>query len=261
MAWQQRHGTQRFLHTTTFLTVGGFPARLTGSWLAVAAIAPLAVIGFRAAPGSRLVRLCLPWMLLPGGLMIVTGIWSPVYDPRYILFCVPALALLCGAGVVTFAQNAGHWWRLLAAIRPGVRFAAAVLAAALLSLPSQLMYRAPGGHGDDIRLAARIVADHASPGDAVLYQPKWWRQVAAAYPYGFAELRDVALDVTPNQAGDFTGTQFGVAQVRSKLAGVPRVWLVEFQVFRPSPYLGRNWRIVGQWRADTLLLTLYQRRL
>jgi mannosyltransferase len=75
LAWQQRDGTQRFLHTTSFLTVGGFPARLTGSWLAVAAIAPLAVIGFRTAgPGSRLVRLGLPWLLLPGGLMIAVGI-------------------------------------------------------------------------------------------------------------------------------------------------------------------------------------------
>jgi mannosyltransferase len=126
-------------------------------------------------------------------------------------------------------------------------------------LPAQIADRGPGGHGTDIRLAARIVASHERPGDAVLYQPPWWRQIAAAYPYGFARLRDISLAKTPEQAGDFTGVQLPLRQVRSRLSGVRRVWLVEFPAFRPDPALGPGWVAVRRWRAGTLVLVLYER--
>jgi mannosyltransferase len=127
-------------------------------------------------------------------------------------------------------------------------------------LPAQIAARATDGHGTDIRLAAQIVARHERPGDAVLYQPPWWRQIAAAYPYGFARLRDISLARTPAQAGDFTGVQLPLAQVRERLLSVRRVWLVEFLTFQADPALGPGWVAVRRWRASTLVLVLYERR-
>jgi hypothetical protein len=141
----------------------------------------------------------------------------------------------------------------------GVIVAGWVLTAAA-GVPAQLACRAPGGHGDDIRLAAAIVAAHERAGDAVLYQPPWWRQIAAAYPYGFCRLRDVSLARTPVQAGNFTGVQLPVAVVRQRLLRVHRVWLVEFLTFRPDPAIGPGWAIAGRWHPSTLVLTLYERR-
>jgi hypothetical protein len=127
-------------------------------------------------------------------------------------------------------------------------------------VPAQLACRPPDGHGDNIRLAAQIVARYEQTADAVLYQPPWWRQIEAAYPYGFDRLRDISLARTPDQAGNFTGVQFPVARIRARLRGVRRVWLVEFSGFSPDPALGPGWVAVHRWHPSTLVLVLYERR-
>ncbi len=198
----------------------------------------------------------MPWLCVPPLILLTAGALSPLYDPRYVLFCVPAVAILAGAGLDILAA-----WL---AVRLGVREKGVLLAGIVLiggiGIPSQLSYRAPGGHVDNIRLAARIVAAHERPGDAVLYDPPWWRQVSAAYPYGFRALRDVSLRLTPAQAGNFTGVQYPPPQVRQRLAGARRVWLVEFETFEPDPVLGPGWRRIATWHPGTLVLVLYQRQ-
>ena len=49
-------------------------------------------------PGP-LAALCLPWLLLPAGLLIAVSWVHPLYTFRYIVFCIPAAALLIGAGL------------------------------------------------------------------------------------------------------------------------------------------------------------------
>jgi mannosyltransferase len=270
LAWPQRHGTQRFLWLTTFGPVGSLPGNLTGSWTAVALVVPLAVLAGASRSYPRLTRLALPWLVLPPALLLAAGSLSPLYDPRYILFCVPALALITGAGLDQFLHRLTTWtaaataagWQLLgrltdAGIWPVLACAVLVGAA---GIPAQIADRAPAGHGDNIRLAATIVQRHARAGDAVLYQPKWWRQIESAYPYGFDRLVDISLASSPGEAGNFTGSQLPVAAVRHKLLHVRRVWLVEFNSFRPDPALDGRWRAVRRWRADTLVLVLYERR-
>jgi mannosyltransferase len=263
LAWPQRGGTARFLAVVSASTVADLPGRLTGSWevlpvaglLAVLAVRRRGEAGRREEPGyreewgrTRAVWLCLPWLVLPPLVLLSAGVCSPLYDPRYVLFCVPALAVLAGTGL-----NA------LAGARPWPWLLAGALLAGLTGLPSQLAYRAPDGHGDNIRLADQIVATHERPADAVLYQPPWWRQIAAAYPYGLGRLRDVSLARTPQQAGDFTGMQLPVSGIRHRLRTLRRVWLVEFLVFRPDPALGMGWRATGRWRAGSFVLVLYER--
>jgi mannosyltransferase len=276
LAWSQRHGTARFLAFTSLPAVANAPGRLTGSWPVLIAILPIAVAGLMVTRmRSGIAWLCLPWLLVPPILLLAAGAFTPLYDPRYILFSVPALALLIGYWLDILVQRvkgmsqlskvasniSGIAARCHVTITPGavaVLFGLAVIGT--IGLPSQLAYRAPAAHGDNIRLAAQIVASHERPGDAVLYQPPWWRQIAAAYPYGFSRLRDLSLATSPSQADNFTGTQLPISEIRKKLATVRRVWLVEFQTFKPDPSLAGSWRAVTQWRASTLLLVLYERR-
>lgn len=136
---------------------------------------------------------------------------------------------------------------------------ASVAVVGCIGIPAQVAYRGPDGQGDNIRLAARIVARRSRVGDAVLFEPPWWRRITAAYPGDFRRLRDIALVRTPAQVGNFTGTRLPPARIRRKLAKIRRVWLIEFMVFRPSPVLGRHWRVAERWRAATLVLTLYRR--
>jgi mannosyltransferase len=259
LAWPQRHGTAQFLAPVGLTEVIDAPWHLTGSWLALIAAAPLAVVAVLPAvhPRPALARLCLPWLLLPPAVLLTAGAFVPAYDPRYILFCIPAFALLAGSGldaVATLAQARWPQARLRGWIIP-----AGLLIIALLGLPEQFGFRAPDGHIENIRQAAQIVAATERPGDAVLYAAPWWRQFSAAYPQGFDHLRDIALARTPTEADNLTGQQFPVSMVRAKLASVPRVWLIERKTFRPVPALtGGHWRIVASWHITSIVMVLYQ---
>lgn len=259
LAWFQRHGTERFLGPTNLRTIGDALAWLTGSWLTLIVAVPLMAIAVRAAKQyPDLLWVCLPWLLVPPLTLALAGAFYPVYDSRYILYCVPPVSLLTGLGADIAATWLPGKLRVLAmAPKLGLALAGAAAVAAL-GVPSQLADRSAGGHGDNIRLAAEIVALNQCPGDAVLYAPAWWRQIAAAYPYGFSQLRDISLRDTPDQAGNFTGTQFPPVDVRRRLADVYRVWLVEYLAFRPSPDLGKDWTAIQRWRASPFVLTLYQ---
>ena len=102
-----------------------------------------AASGPRRSAGQRLLRLSVPWLLLPPVLLILASEIKPVYVARYVVFCLPALALLAGAGLAAL----GRYWRI-----------AALSVLALLTLPMQQAIRQPAGHGDDIRAAASVAA-------------------------------------------------------------------------------------------------------
>jgi len=285
LAWPQRHGTQRFLTPTTLASVGSVPRALTGSWPVLIAVLALGLAG-AAAGGPRrtaLRQLCLPWLLAPPLLLLAAGLATPAYDPRYILFCIPAVALLAGGELDAVAIRAAAWLANRARSTTASRSAAppgrartdslaarAVIAGlagiALLGLPAQLACRGPDGHGDNIRQVAQILAGHERSGDAVLYFWPWWRQISAAYPAAFSQLRDVSLARSPAQDGNFTGTQLPAAGIRARLAAVRRVWLVEFQrypsqPFQPYPVLAASaWKVAMRWHASDFVLTLYVRR-
>ena len=80
--------------------------------------------------------------------------FQPAYTFRYIVFCVPAAALLIGTGLAAAGR---------------VTTAAGLALIILLALPAQLGERGPAGHADNIRRLDQIVARYERPGDAVLY--------------------------------------------------------------------------------------------
>ena len=182
-------------------------------------------------------------MLLAGSLI------QPVYTLRYVLFIVPALALLAGPALAVLGRVAGT---------------IALALVLLIAVPAQLAVRRPGAHGDNIRMADAIVAAARRPGDAVLYASTGARNMAAAYPDGLAALRNIALDRAPIPSGTLAGTYLPAPAVRRRLAGVRRVWVVE--VSREAgpqrlPLLqGLRFRIVRKWHVSDIWLMLYRHR-
>ena len=71
----------------------------------------------------------------------------PVYTFRYIVYCIPAAALLIGAALAALGRYAGP---------------VALVLIVLAGLHSQLAERRPDGHEINIRAADRIVARHRS---------------------------------------------------------------------------------------------------
>ncbi len=208
--------------------------------------------GLRAAWPGPLLELSLPWLALPAMILISVSFISPVFTPRYVLYCLPALALLTGAGLAA----AGRALRA-----PGWITVAAVLAIiALLGLGNQIAVRAAGGHGDNIRRLDQIVAARRQPGDAVIYRRSAARHLPAAYPYGLAQLDNIAQAKTAAQAGNLAGTVVPGAVLRRRLARVSRVWLVSAAGYPSGSALrGLGFRRVRAWRAEAMWLVLYRR--
>jgi mannosyltransferase len=191
-------------------------------------------------PGSVL-GLGLPWLILPPAILVIGSQITPLYTFRYVLFCLPAIALLAGAGLAALGWVAGT---------------AALVVIAVLGLPTQLQVRGPDGHGDNVRQADRIVARNLRPGDAVLEFKA--ENFAQAYPYGIRQLIPIAQAKTPIQSATLVGTFLPDPVVRQRLTRVSRVWVVEYG--HPTPLVilsGLHFTLVQAWRTSDIWLYLY----
>lgn len=195
---------------------------------------------------AGLLEVILPWLLAPGMALIIVSFIKPLYFTRYILFSVPALALLAGAGIVALGVIAGPTMMVVLA---------------LAGLSAQQAVRTPAGHGENIRRADKIVAARARPGDAVIFYNPSEESLVAAYPYGFAQLENIGQAKTPAESETLTGIPAPVAVIRHRAAIAQRVWLVDFkhQVPLYNDINGLGFVLVHQWRSGDLWLYLYAR--
>ncbi|MEZ0072824.1 glycosyltransferase family 39 protein [Planotetraspora sp. GP83] len=168
--------------------------------------------GWRGERGERLVALALPMVVVPP-LALFAASWAdhPVYVFRYVFCCVPAAALLAGAGLAALPRRA----------------ALALLVAGLgLSIPAHLLTRGPDGRQDDPAPVASVLAAGAKRGDAVLFVPDKVRKYELVYPEIFGRLDDVALKRSPQRDGSFGGRDVGPLALATRLAGVRTLWVV-----------------------------------
>jgi mannosyltransferase len=232
------------------------PVLTAGSVVSVAVISILATLGTvhdgqHARPAERLGWLCLPWIVVPPAVAFIAAQGQVhFYSPDYLLYLLPSVALLTGAGLASLTEPAP--WAALALI-------------IILALPAQYADRQPDGHGDDIRSAALFLAWYARGTDAVIYgggpggaaEPDW----AFAYPYGFTKPRNIAWRSSPAaEAGLFGGT-VPASVLLLRLARFSRVWVVELGRDMPdAPAIpAKQFRLTGTWQISDIWLRLYQR--
>ena len=256
---------------------------LAGSRPLIAPFALLALAGLLTAWRADHWRplnpaaIALPWLIVPPFVLVAVSFVKPVYYVRYIEFCLPALAILAGAGLTGLIRLAAvtplRWsrrgrWRL------GLKWLPAVLAvavlAALLAGPQQAI-RQTAARPDNLRLASAIVAAHEQPGDVVFYLPATMHVLGTAYPAPFARLRDIARDKSAIASGTLTGTEItSPALLKSRFTDVRRVWVVTgastYKFPKASTPMGKEklallagagLRILHRWQAGEVMLTLY----
>jgi mannosyltransferase len=166
-----------------------------------------------------------PLLVLPG---LVLGLESlvahPLYVDRYVLYGEAGAALLAGAG----AYRAGLWlagrvhWPALVW---GVGAVVCVLAL-ILQLGPQQRVRTPQSRLYDFGGPSRYVAAHAHQGDGVLFFSAFFRKARLGYPADFGKVSDFAMAVSPEQAGNFQGTDKPFGQVRPLMLAHQRIWVV-----------------------------------
>ncbi len=187
--------------------------------------------------GTWRVHFLLIWLLFPIVLTVLLSLARPVFLPRYMIFCLPALFILVAAG--------------LAAMRPA--WLSAVIVCVVLILSAQMIPFVYQHDFDDERdgsvAAARFILDHAQPGDAVIFHI-----AATRIPYEFVRseflriefLRSGRESKNAGSAGlvsqpgpeilfphhgagldyrDFTGKPTADF-LRAAIPGHPRVWIM-----------------------------------
>ncbi|MFD6973208.1 hypothetical protein [Streptomyces sp. NPDC059949] len=192
-------------------------------WAAYGVVAAAALLLARGA-AKDLVRVALPLLLLPPGLLMVISLVHPWYVDRYVLYALAGLALLAGARLAA----ARGWWPW-------------VLAGALL-VPFgiwSVWLRTPESRKDDALAVAAVVRERARPGDAVVFMPSRRREWLLSSPEVYEGLRDVALDRSPAASRSLQGTELPADRIRAALLASPRVIALLDPAGQPlDPYPG-----------------------
>ena len=184
-----------------------------GEASAAAAVFALAVLSIS---GRRPSVLFSAWALLPPVVFLVFGqLAGSLWLPRYLLFVLPAWALLAALSL---------------ARAPGPAAACLLVLLAVAGQGEQERLRQDDGHGLDGRAVDRILSSTVKPGDAVVYGEddpgaRWMvRDVIARYVPDDRRPEDVLL----RQPQRTAGAQFAVLcrPVASCLGSPARLWLV-----------------------------------
>ena len=160
-------------------------------------------------------------VLLPVGLLYAYDqLVSPIFLGRYLLFCVPLLCALAGAGLSLL--------RLPLAL-------VAVLAIGAIGLPTQLAYRRD--HSTfDYQAAARVVLTNERAGDGIVYEPRdGWQSVDLGLGYYLRDRapRDLLLKSNEVQNASLWATECD-DQVKC-IGDTKRIWVVAADNLDP-PY-------------------------
>ena len=232
LGWMQR-GQIAWLSVNTSSSGLNTLFSLSGSYMVTTVVLAVIVVALvlsteisrqkrRANWPRRLAEVTLPWLVVPPLILLAASTVQPVYTSRYILICIPALALIAGAAVASYGRIAGL---------------IALLAVLIAGAPAQADQRATDGHYDNILALDHIVAANARPGDYALYTNPNAESFGAAYSFGLGKLPNIAQKQGPIASGTLAGTNVPIAQLRSRLSHAHRVWVVEINKFQANPLI------------------------
>ncbi|MBO2454768.1 hypothetical protein J4573_47305 [Actinomadura barringtoniae] len=191
------------------LGVAGGPA---ATLLVVLLIAVAIAIAIAVRRMTTMLMVVLPWAFVPLVALLALSQLQPLFVPRYLLFCIPAVALLVAAGLTS-----------------GPRPLMIVVGCALLALtvPAQAELRRPDSKWHDVTPIVRALSREGRPGDRYLVAPANTRLLASAYPKVFGPMIDVAQAKTGAATGTLTGREVGTRELLRRLRTADRVWVVE----------------------------------
>ncbi|MFD6291733.1 hypothetical protein [Streptomyces sp. NPDC060205] len=184
----------------------------------------------------------LPLLLVPPAILLAVSRHWPLFDDRYVLYALAGAPLLAAAGA---DRLAGATARLYGRRTPRYVHAHAVTClgvfgvalAFVAQLPVLRADRDPARRPDDLAAVSAAAARRMSHGDPVLFLPALARRAAVAYPKGFRGAADIALREPGPVSGTLYGREVGPAELRRRLDGLDRVWVVaEPYALRPGWY-------------------------
>jgi mannosyltransferase len=166
------------------------------------------------------------WVVVPTAVLVLDALLqSPVYNPRYLSYCAPAVALLVAFGLTQLRRG----WPLLVA---GVL----IVALALPIYASQRTVYAKSGA--DWQPIASFISERRGPNQAVYFAPRSGptspdgvvpttaRIAEVLYPDAFQGTRDLTEESTPAQSADLLGRSRSLAESTGQLDGIQTVFVI-----------------------------------
>jgi mannosyltransferase len=137
------------------------------------------------------------WLAVPVALTLLISHWRPVFSPRFLMICLPAVVLLVGEGLSSVKRPIARYG-----------FAAVLFTSAIMALPSY--YRRPGL--EDWRGVADYLTKNVQPSDVIVVDVYY---------------RD-AFDIAFRQSQQNCPTQkvMPLLPGRNVLKDVHRIWIV-----------------------------------
>ncbi|MFB1042083.1 hypothetical protein [Streptomyces chrestomyceticus] len=162
----------------------------------------------RMAPPSVL-AVGVPWLVVPPLILLVASLGEPLFAYRYLLFCLPALALLLAAAGAVVPLPV----RLLLVLLPAVPLAM-----------SHLAVRQQDSRPWDTTAVITTLRSRAASGDGVLFSGGRCGLIASAHPEVFARLPDLGTAESAAERGTLDELPADRALLHRRLAGASRVW-------------------------------------
>ncbi|WP_051620202.1 glycosyltransferase family 39 protein [Haematomicrobium sanguinis] len=247
----------QFLDGTDYIPTLGKIESAATSVLAVVLFTS-ALVGIWRVRREFLVRLALPWLLVPLAALLAGSLilGSPYYLPRYLTFTSPAIALLSAAALVPRARPTA---------RPFARAVpiAALCALVLAAIPATISLRTTGGKDAsyDYQWVAKTVAENAQPGDAIAPMGGEPNLIVRSSPDSFSGLADPTL-IEPAGSIDllFDG-RVGIASAADKVQQYDRVWLIREKNdgVSPADLAALGYIPKTEYTGVTRVVTLYVR--
>lgn len=182
----------------------------------------------KVVPSYRALLVCwiaVPTLILAGYAIVAT----PIYNPRYLTFCAPAVAILLGVALIKLRRLPGRlaWSPVVAA-----------LLIFLLALPVFISQRTLNAKsGADWKQISEFVAAHPGSDRAVYFSPRHppngedvvltSRTAQILYPAAFNGIRDLTARSSPASEANLWGRSRTLAASSDQLAGVKSVFVIE----------------------------------
>lgn len=221
------------------------PVRLFGSYAVAAAFAGMALLAIVTLPSARRRRVAvtlLVWALAPPIITYLTFPLLHLFLYRYLLFTLPAWALLAAGGIygIAHAVSRRSWPQLLIA-------AVALPALVLLTLPAHQAARARIVPGEpDYQAAAQTILADLRPDDGIVFAGNI-RPPRMGMAYAMREgprPADVLAVTTSTELGSYATQECPVTL--PCLASRERIWLVS------TSYSNDPWSEMPKEKASTL---------
>ncbi|MFC7303218.1 glycosyltransferase family 39 protein [Streptomyces monticola] len=193
---------------------GTLPAALKLVLTPTALVAVALLVARRRKAPHLALAVGVPWLTVPPLLLMAVALGNPLFAYCYLLFCLPALALLIAAAATVFTPPQQ------------------VLLALLLAVPIALSHQAirqQDSRSWDTTAVITTLQDRAVPGDGFLFSGGRCGLIASAHPEVFAPLQDVGTTRTAAERGTLDNQSADKAPLRRRLTQAPRVWHITCQ--------------------------------